>query len=51
MTAMIQPANARSLAVAARLGMEVLRSDTLGEIPVIVHAVRRGDWATSTSAP
>jgi RimJ/RimL family protein N-acetyltransferase len=47
-TAMIQPHNARSLAVAARLGMEPLRSDQLGDIPVIVHALRREDWATAT---
>jgi RimJ/RimL family protein N-acetyltransferase len=46
-TAMIQPENARSLAVASRLGLQPLRADHLGEIEVIVNAVRREDWATS----
>jgi RimJ/RimL family protein N-acetyltransferase len=42
-TAMIGPANAGSIAVAARLGMERLREDTLRDfgVEVIVFALRR----------
>lgn len=41
LTAMIDPENDRSLAVARRLGMEPLREDSLLGDPVIVHALRR----------
>jgi RimJ/RimL family protein N-acetyltransferase len=39
-TAMIDPANTASIAVAERLGMEPLRSDTLHGKPVTVYARR-----------
>lgn len=40
-TAMILPENIRSLRVAERLGMTPLRSDTLYDLPVIVHSIDR----------
>jgi RimJ/RimL family protein N-acetyltransferase len=40
-TAMIDPGNAASLAVAERIGMKPLRSDTLHGEPVTVHARHR----------
>jgi RimJ/RimL family protein N-acetyltransferase len=39
LTAMIDPANAASAAVAERLGMEPLRSDVLHGEPIIVYAL------------
>jgi RimJ/RimL family protein N-acetyltransferase len=42
-TAMIEPANARSLAVAERLGMTELRHDVLLDRDVIVFALHRRD--------
>ena len=42
-TAMIEPANARSLAVAERLGMSELRHDVLLDRDVIVFALHRRD--------
>jgi RimJ/RimL family protein N-acetyltransferase len=47
-TAMIVPDNIRSLRVAERLGMVRLRSDTLLEFPVIVHAMERDTWPGSS---
>jgi hypothetical protein len=41
---MIQPGNTRSISV-ARLGMTPRRDDVLLDIPVVVHAVDRGEWA------
>jgi RimJ/RimL family protein N-acetyltransferase len=43
-TAMIVPNNTRSLRVAGRLGMAPVRSDTLFDLPVLVHAVERDAW-------
>ncbi len=40
-TAMIEPRNESSTAVAERLGMTPLRDDLLHDRPVVVHAVRR----------
>lgn len=42
-TAMIQPENGASIAVAERLGMSPLRSDKLLGDAVTVYAIRRGD--------
>lgn len=42
-TAMIQPANTASIAVAERLGMTPLRPDLLLGDSVTVYAIRRGD--------
>jgi RimJ/RimL family protein N-acetyltransferase len=39
LTAMIQPANVRSIRVAERLGMTQLRRDVLLDIPVIVYCL------------
>ncbi len=53
LTAMIRPDNARSIAVAERLGMRPLRSDTLlGEV-VIVYSISREEWtaAAERSSP
>jgi len=55
LTACIEPRNARSIAVAERLGMTPLREDVLDGIPAIggkvidgiecvIYAVRREDW-------
>lgn len=44
LTAMIQPANARSIAVAARLGMSPLRQDVLMGEPVTVYSKSRRGW-------
>jgi RimJ/RimL family protein N-acetyltransferase len=44
-TAMINADNARSTAVARRLGFRVLREDSLLGDPVIVHAIARGAHA------
>jgi RimJ/RimL family protein N-acetyltransferase len=41
LTAMIDPANAASIAVAERLGMERLREDVLHGDPVLVYAAHR----------
>ena len=45
LTACIQPHNARSIAVAERLGMQPRRNDVLNEIPGVVYAVDRGNWS------
>ena len=42
LTAMIRPDNARSIAVAARLGMTELRTDVLSGTPVVVYSISRG---------
>jgi RimJ/RimL family protein N-acetyltransferase len=44
-TAMIRPDNARSIGVAARLGMRPLREDVLMEEGVTVYSVSRTSWA------
>jgi RimJ/RimL family protein N-acetyltransferase len=49
LTAFIQPHNARSIAVAQRLGMTPLREDVLNEIPCVVYALSREDWAGHSS--
>src|SRR5689334_3186379 len=41
LTAMIVADNHRSIAVAGRLGMQPLRSDSLMELPVVVYAIQR----------
>lgn len=41
LTAMIQPQNARSIAVARRLGMRPIRDDHLMDLPVVVYAIER----------
>jgi RimJ/RimL family protein N-acetyltransferase len=46
-TAMIVPANTRSIAVAERLGMKPLRSDKLLEFTVTVHAIDPDAWLES----
>jgi RimJ/RimL family protein N-acetyltransferase len=43
LTAMIVADNHRSIAVATRLGMRPLRSDSLWELPVVVYAIARTD--------
>jgi RimJ/RimL family protein N-acetyltransferase len=43
LTAMIVADNHRSIAVARRLGMAPLRSDSLMDLPVVVYAIARGD--------
>jgi RimJ/RimL family protein N-acetyltransferase len=43
LTAMIHPANVRSVGVAERLGFKPLREDVLLGDPVVVHGRRRGD--------
>jgi RimJ/RimL family protein N-acetyltransferase len=45
LTAMIRPANTRSIRVAERLGMTPLRDDVLFDVPVVVHAVDRATFA------
>jgi RimJ/RimL family protein N-acetyltransferase len=44
LTAMIRPANTRSIAVAERLGMTPLRHDHLQGIPVAVYWITREEW-------
>jgi GrpB-like predicted nucleotidyltransferase (UPF0157 family)/RimJ/RimL family protein N-acetyltransferase len=44
-TAIINPQNARSIAVAQRLGMTVLREDTHFGEPAMIYAMRREDFA------
>jgi RimJ/RimL family protein N-acetyltransferase len=51
LTAMIEPANARSAAVAGRLGMTPLRTDELMGVPVVVHAIDRAAWAARPATP
>jgi RimJ/RimL family protein N-acetyltransferase len=41
LTAMIQPENLASIAVAERLGMRPLRSDHLADLPVVVYWLER----------
>lgn len=41
LTAMIVPENARSIAVATRLGMQPVRDDHLMDLPVVVYAIER----------
>lgn len=40
-TAMIQPENTASIAIAQRLGFTVLREDVLDDVPVLVYALQR----------
>jgi pimeloyl-ACP methyl ester carboxylesterase/RimJ/RimL family protein N-acetyltransferase len=47
LTAMIRPANARSIAVAERLGMAPLREDVLSGDEVIVYSLGRERWVES----
>ncbi len=44
LTAMIRPENARSVRVAERLGMTLLRDDSLFDVTVVVHFVERGTF-------
>jgi RimJ/RimL family protein N-acetyltransferase len=44
LTAMIRPVNARSIAVAERLGMAPLREDVFFGDPVIVYSLARERW-------
>lgn len=44
---MIDPRNARSLAVAKRLGMDPRRDDVLLGVAVVVHAITREDWGAT----
>jgi pimeloyl-ACP methyl ester carboxylesterase/RimJ/RimL family protein N-acetyltransferase len=44
LTAMIRPANARSIAVAQRLGMAPLREELLSDHEVIVYSLSRERW-------
>ncbi len=44
LTAMIQPDNARSIAVAERLGLSSLRQDVLMGHPVTVYSISRRGW-------
>lgn len=46
LTAMIVADNYRSIAVARRLGMEPLRSDSLMDLPVVVYAIARDDTSS-----
>jgi RimJ/RimL family protein N-acetyltransferase len=46
LVAMIRSDNQGSIEVARRLGMTRLREDVLGEVPILVYAVRREDWAS-----
>jgi RimJ/RimL family protein N-acetyltransferase len=48
-TAMIVPDNARSIAVAERLGMRRVRSDVLADLPVTVYSIER--VSRSSGAP
>ena len=50
LTAMIEPANRRSAAVARRLGMTPVREDQLLGVTVVVHAVDRTAWTSRTPA-
>lgn len=51
LTAMVRPDNHRSIAVAERIGMSPLRSDTLLGDPVTVYSISRGDWTPSRQHP
>ena len=44
-TSMIDPQNARSIAVADRLGMKPLRDDVLRADAIVVHAIARATWS------
>ena len=46
-TAMIGPANSRSIRVARRLNFVPLRSDVLLDTDVVVYALHRGDWLSA----
>jgi len=48
-TAMIRPDNARSLAVARRLGMASLRDEDLNGTRVLVLAITRERWTAATA--
>jgi RimJ/RimL family protein N-acetyltransferase len=48
LTAMIRPDNARSIRVAARLGMTPRREDLLFDVPVVVHSVDRAAFLRLT---
>jgi RimJ/RimL family protein N-acetyltransferase len=43
---LIEPENVRSIAVAKRLGMTPLRSDSFLGRPMIVHSIDRDEWLT-----
>lgn len=47
LTAMVKPDNPRSIAVAQRIGMSPLRSDTLLGDPVTVYSISRDEWKPS----
>ena len=49
-TAMIVPDNARSIAVAERLGMRPVRSDVLAELPVTVYSIERVSRTSASRA-
>lgn len=52
LTAMIVADNDRSIAVARRLGMKPLRSDSLMELPVVVYSIERpGGSESPRSSP
>jgi RimJ/RimL family protein N-acetyltransferase len=51
LTAMIRPANLRSIAVAQRLGMTPLRADILMGDSVVVYAVASEAWAPGADEP
>lgn len=51
LTAMIHPENARSIAVAKRLGMTPLRSDAFLGQAVTVYSVTRESWAMTNEPP
>ena len=48
-TSMIRSANRRSIAVAERLGMSILRSDVLFQEPIDVYALTRDLWSFAAS--
>jgi RimJ/RimL family protein N-acetyltransferase/predicted nucleotidyltransferase len=50
-TAMIRPDNSRSLGVAGRLGMEVIREDVMFGVPVVAHASSREEWTDLALQP
>jgi RimJ/RimL family protein N-acetyltransferase len=51
LTAMILADNARSIQVAERLGMRLLRSDLLIDLPVVVYSLDRPGWGVTHGLP